>query len=418
MVTLYDLAKGCVSEERAKVIARTNGFLNSPVTSFSDPRIIATQTLIDYFLYEQGKHPYTLDITQFFRLNEPFSVGYQLAEDVIAPVINHSVSKDSEKPEYKDILACYVDVLKTGQIVNILNYTLMLSQRGSKKSASLLERTFMQAPKESPLFTDKKVVVTGSDTGIGREIALEFARRGANVVLHYPTEMFVRGAMSAVELIREYKGCAQAYSGDFRTIQGINDFARDAFKDGVDILVNNAGITLCKSIEDTTEQDLLSVVFVNELAPYLLSQAAIKIMKQQKSGAIINMSSNHGLAGTAGHTAYAMTKAGVLGLTRPMAMETRDYNVRVNTLIPGAVITESHLRLMPDFSERGKNVAIGHWNNPIDVAKAACFLASDDAKNMMGSILPIDGGISASQNLGEDATKIPSISFGERFLRD
>lgn len=414
--TLYEIARNLIPEENAKALLDTNGALKLPVKSFSDHRVAGTQCLIDYFLFKQGNYPYTLDITQFFRLNEPFNMGYSISQEVIAPVIDHTISKDPKNKEYKECLMGYAEILRNGKSDALLTFMNVLADRGSRKSLSLLDRTFLETPKETPLFKGKKVVVSGSNTGIGREIALEFVRKGAKVVLHYPTEQFSRGALSALELTQEYGGSAEVYPGDFRKTDEIFSFADSAFKEGVDILINNAGITLCKPFEETSLQELTDVVNVNLIAQYLIAQKAVRYMKQQGKGIIINMSSNHGIAGKAGHSVYAMTKAGVLGLTKELAMEYAREGIRVNAIIPGGVMNESHLRLMPDEAELGECKPSGHWNNPDDIAKGICWHCSDEAGNITGQAIIIDGGMSAALSGGGDATKIPKIPFGKRFL--
>ena len=414
-ITLYEIAKSFIPlEDIAKFLLIDNESNKSEITSFSDLRIAGTQCLIDYFLFQQGNYPYTLDITQFFRLNEPFFHGYSVAQEVIAPVIAHTIS-NTINPEYRKMIGAYVDVLN-GNSSAMLEFMNILATRGSKKSLSLLAKTFMNKPEDTPQYNGKRVVVTGSDTGIGREIALEFARRGAKVVLHYPNEQFCRGALSAVELICEYNGDAQVYPRDFRKTDEIYSFTDSAFRDGVDILINNAGITLCKPFEETSLRELTDVVNVNLIAQYLITQEAIGYMKQQGKGVIINMSSNHGIAGKAGHSIYAMTKGGVLSLTRELAMEFARNNIRVNAIIPGGVMNESHLRLMPNEGELGKCKPIGHWNIPDDIAKAVAWYCSDEARNITGQQIIIDGGMSSALTGGADATEVPNIAFGKRFL--
>ena len=413
--TLYEVAREFIPEESAMVLIETNETLKSQVKSFSDPKIAGTQCLIDYFLFRQGNYPYTLDVTQFFRLNEPFNIGYSVSQEVITPVVAHTMSREPKNQEYKNFLDCYTEVLQSGGIDAFLEFMNILTSEGSKKSRSLLEKKFLETPKETPLFRDKKVVVTGSNTGIGREIALEFARRGARVVLHYPTEQFSRGALSAVELIQEYGGSAQVYRGDFRRADEIYSFANNVFRDGVDILINDAGITLSKPFEETSFIELRDVVSVNLVAQYLIAQKAVRHMERQGKGVIINMSSNHGIAGKAGHSVYAMTKAGILGLTRELAMEYARKGIRVNAIIPGGVMTESHLRLMPNFAEL-KGKPIQNWNNPEDIAKVIAYYCSDETRNVTGQQIIVDGGMSAALTGGGDATEIPEVLFGRRFL--
>ena len=263
----------------------------------------------------------------------------------------------------------------------------------------------METPKETALFIVRKVVVTGSDTSIGRETALEFARRGAEVVLHYPTVHSSRGALSAVELSGEYGGTAKAYQADFRNINEIYKFADLSMKKGIDILVNNAGMTFIKQFEEVSREDLEGIVNINLISQYIMAQNAVRHMVQNGKGVIINISSPHGLEGMTHHSAYAMTKAGILGLTRELAIEFARRNIRVNSIVPGGVINERHLKLLPNFAELA-NSPLPHWNNPRDVARIIAYYCSDETKDVTGQSIIADCGTSIALVSGGDATKI------------
>lgn len=383
------------------------------IENFRDARIAGTQAVVDYFLFEQGGYPYTFDVTAFFRRNEQFSVGYGLLEEVIAPVIGHTLAKNPNNQIYRGLLNAYAQVLKSGTAQPMMGVLEELNDRWQEAALSLLEGRFLETPKETPLFKGKRIVVTGSDTGIGRATALEFARREAEVVLHYPTDSSSRGALSAVELISEYGGMAEAYKGDFRKTKEIYDFAEESMKNGIDILVNNAGITFSKPFEDVTRDELESIVNINLVAQYIIAQNAVKHMTKQGRGVIINMSSYHGMAGMTQHSAYAMTKAGIPGLTRELAIEFARRNIRVNAVMPGGVINERHLRLMPNFAELA-NSPIQHWNNPRDVARIIAYYCSDETKDVTGQQIIADCGTAAALTNGGDATKIHGFASEDR----
>ncbi|MBN2052409.1 SDR family oxidoreductase [Candidatus Woesearchaeota archaeon] len=426
MSGLHNIGLSLGLEEKAESL-RTDYETNQvPIKNFYDMRIGATQLLIDYFLFEQSKAPLTIDITQFFLLGEPFSKGYSLAQEVISPVIEQTIGlkkieSKKENPVYKELFEKYAHTLLRNSLFQLTPLISRLDELSTKKALTLLRENFMKAPADTPLYHKKKVVVTGSDTGIGREVALEFGRRGAEVILHYPGDEFERGALSAVQLIKSAGRSASCYKADFRSIDEISQFAKKAFSDGIDILVNNAGITLCKELGKTTDKELAELISVNLMANYILTREAARAMKEKDEkarGIIINMSSNHAIAGKAGHSAYAMTKGGILSMTRALAVELAPYNIRVNAVLPGGVVTENHLRMMPLFASSGVGTPLQRWNNPSDVAKGICWYCSGEAKNITGQSLIMDSGMSSSITGGYEATLIPEEPFGKRYIKE
>ena len=167
----------------------------------------------------------------------------------------------------------------------------------------------------------KRVLVTGSGTGIGRGVALEFAREGAAVVLHYAHS--ADGAASAVHEIRGAGGRAEAFQADLADIDEVRGLADKAidFLGGLDVLVNNAGITMNKPFLDVTPEQFDTLYNVNIRGMYFLTQAAVPTMIEQGGGAVINLTSVHAFAGMTEHTIYAGTKAAIVGFTRVLALE-------------------------------------------------------------------------------------------------
>jgi glucose 1-dehydrogenase/3-oxoacyl-[acyl-carrier protein] reductase len=169
----------------------------------------------------------------------------------------------------------------------------------------------------------RRVLVSGADTGIGRGMALEFAREGADVALHYPQDP--AGALAAVEEIKAAGGKAAAFHADFNDLAQVRGLAAQAieFLGGLDILINNAGITMNKPFEQVTPEQFDTLFNVNIRGMYFLTQAAIPPMQAQRKGIIINMTSGHGFSALREHTVYAATKAAIAAFTRVLALGAR-----------------------------------------------------------------------------------------------
>jgi NAD(P)-dependent dehydrogenase (short-subunit alcohol dehydrogenase family) len=239
---------------------------------------------------------------------------------------------------------------------------------------------------------NKKAIVTGAGTGIGREIALEFARQGAAVAFHYSHS--ADGAESAVQEARVGGARVEAFQADFADLAAVRRFGAAAvtFLGGLDILVNNAGITFNKAFEDVTAEQFDVLYQVNVRAPFFLTQALVPDLAQSK-GVVLSLSSVHGLLGMSGHSVYAGTKGAIIAYTRELAVELSQKGIRLNTIVPGAVPVENQRKIMTiDPAEIGKGIPCGFPGTPADIAKFAVFLASDDARYILGQTLVIDGG--------------------------
>lgn len=248
----------------------------------------------------------------------------------------------------------------------------------------------------------KLALVTGSGTGLGREIALEFARQGADVVLHYARSN--RGANSAIEEIKELGQRATAFQADLSQVDACFELVDRAveFLGGIDILMNNAGITVSGSFMDVQPDQFDLLYHVNIRGEFFCAQRAARYMLDQgRRGTIINMTSVHGFAGIPGHSIYAGTKGAIRAWTRELAVELAPLGIRVNGIAPGWVAVESHYQQVPDFDpERfGRLIPYGRLGIPQDVAQACAYLASDDSDFMVGHVLVIDGGTTAKMAL-------------------
>ena len=240
----------------------------------------------------------------------------------------------------------------------------------------------------------KVAVVTGASRGIGRAIALELASRGATVVINY------NGSRERAE---EVKNEVESAGGKAVIIQcNVADF--DACKEfietvikeqgRIDILVNNAGITKDGLIMKMKEEDFDSVLNVNLKGTFNTIRHSARQMLKQRSGKIINISSVSGILGNVGQANYAASKAGVIGLTKTMARELGSRGITVNAIAPGFVDTEMTEVLSEEIRENAcKQIILGRFGKPEDIANTAVFLASDKADYITGQVISVDGGM-------------------------
>ncbi|MBU6411597.1 MAG: glucose 1-dehydrogenase [Verrucomicrobia bacterium] len=268
----------------------------------------------------------------------------------------------------------------------------------------------------------KRVLVTGSGTGIGSEIALEFARQGADVAVHFAHEE--GGARGTVDAIRRLGRRAEAFKADFDSVEEAIRLGDQAVKflGGMDCLINNSGITFNKPFLDVKPEQFDRLYHVNIRAQFFLTQRVIKDMLARDGGAVCNVTSIHGLAGAPEHSVYAGTKGAIIAYTRSLAVEVAHRGIRVNAIAPGWVTVENYYKCIPGFNdEEARKVAAdkvpcGRSGTKLDVAKLAVFLCSDHASFIIGQTIVTDGGTSALMSLISDFRNPSSATFGAGYV--
>ncbi len=245
----------------------------------------------------------------------------------------------------------------------------------------------------------KKALVTGAGIGIGQGIALELARQGASVVLHYASSS--AGALETAGQIQQEGGTASAVGGDLRLVQECFRVVDEAaaFLGGLDILVNNAGVTRSQPIEETTEALFDEMFDLNIKGYFFCAQRSLNYLPNG-TGAILNITSVHGAGGAPNHTAYAATKGAVVMFTKSLAIELAPRGIRVNAIGPG-VVEVPRYAFMPHYTRDSGNrsVPLGRVGTPDDIGKAAAFLVSSDAGWVTGDVMFVDGGTTARMGL-------------------
>jgi 3-oxoacyl-[acyl-carrier protein] reductase len=268
----------------------------------------------------------------------------------------------------------------------------------------------------------KRVLVTGAGTGIGREIALEFARQGADVALHYSHDD--SGVRSAVGEIRTLGRQADAFLADFNDLTQVHSMGQQAidFLGGVDCLVNNAGITFNRPFLAVTPEQFDTVYNVNIRAQFFLTQVIAKDMLKHGGGAVCNITSIHGVSGAPEHSVYAGTKGAIIAHTRSLAVELAHKGIRVNAIAPGWVTVENYHNVIPGFNEAEavktahEKIPVGRSGEKVEIAKLAVFLCSDAAGYIIGQTIIADGGTSALMSLISDFRNESTAHFGKGYV--
>ncbi|MDN3426128.1 3-oxoacyl-[acyl-carrier-protein] reductase [Microbacterium sp. APC 3898] len=240
----------------------------------------------------------------------------------------------------------------------------------------------------------KTAIITGASRGIGAEIARQFAANGAKVVVNYSGSQ--EKAEAVVADIQANGGEAiavKANVSDSESVKALVDGAMKTFG-SVDILVNNAGITRDNLMMRMKDDEWDDVINTNLKGVFVCTKAVTRQMMKQRAGRIINIASIVGVMGNAGQANYVASKAGVIGLTKTTARELASRGITANAVAPGFITTDMTDQLTEDVQKAMLGqIPLGRFGAPEDVAKAALFLASDDASYMTGQTLHLDGGM-------------------------
>lgn len=243
-------------------------------------------------------------------------------------------------------------------------------------------------------FEGKTALVTGASRGIGKAIAKALAAEGAMVIVNYNGSQ--EAAEQTVAEIQAEGGQAVSYGCSVADAEAVEAMMKQiiAEQGRLDILVNNAGITRDNLILKMKEEDFDAVLNTNLKGVFHTCRYVARQMLKQKSGCIVNISSISGVMGNAGQTNYAASKAGVIGFTKSLARELASREIRVNAIAPGFIETEMTNKLSQAAVDAGKGqIPFGRFGKAEEVAKAVCFLASEDASYITGQVLHVDGGM-------------------------
>lgn len=239
----------------------------------------------------------------------------------------------------------------------------------------------------------KVAIITGASRGIGRAIALDFAKEGASIVINYSKDD--EGANETLSLVKESGSTGILVKEDVSTYEGAERIVDETIKHfgKLDILVNNAAKSIIGLFMDSSKDEINNIISTNLLGPMYLSKLVLPYMLG-KEGVILNISSIWGEAGASCEVGYSTTKGGINLFTKALAKEMAPSNIRVNAIAPGVIETKMNEFLSEeDRKELKDEIPMGRFGLPEEVAKAAVFLCSKDSSYITGQIIKVDGAI-------------------------
>ncbi|NIM19502.1 MAG: 3-oxoacyl-[acyl-carrier-protein] reductase [Candidatus Latescibacteria bacterium] len=242
-------------------------------------------------------------------------------------------------------------------------------------------------------FKNRTAVVTGAARGIGRDIAIKLAERGANVAL---IDLEIAGAEETAKECETHGIQAKAYKCDVSSFEDVDGVGKQVLSefDAVDFLINNAGVVRDRLLLRMTPEDWNFVISVNLTGTFNCCKVLSPHMLKRRQGRIVNVASVIGIMGNAGQANYAASKAGIIGLTKTLAKEFASRGVTVNAVAPGFIDTAMTESLSADIRESMmKMIPLGRFGKGEDVANVALFLLSDMASYITGQVLNCDGGM-------------------------
>ncbi|HEY9058987.1 MAG TPA: 3-oxoacyl-[acyl-carrier-protein] reductase [Pseudobacteroides sp.] len=238
----------------------------------------------------------------------------------------------------------------------------------------------------------KTAVITGSSRGLGKSIALKLAQLGANIVLNGSSDAVFKTA-------EEFKAAGYnviVIKGNVRNEDDVKQMVNSAVEafGSIDILVNNAGVTKDKPLAMMSLQDWDDVLDINLKGAFLCTKYASKVMIKKRTGKIINIASVAGRYGNPGQINYSASKAGLIGMTKTVAKELASRGITCNAVTPG-LIESDMTNVLPEEVRNNylKNIPLGRFGTPEDVANVVAFLASNDSNYVTGQVIDIDGGL-------------------------
>ncbi|HUF50041.1 MAG TPA: 3-oxoacyl-ACP reductase FabG [Longimicrobiales bacterium] len=265
--------------------------------------------------------------------------------------------------------------------------------------AEVVEETQPQPQRRYDELFGTGAIITGGATGIGRAIALEFARHGVHIAFNYHDDGDGRTEAEAEKTAHELRAlqvtvvCRQC---DVRDTDAVNAFVAEADQalSGLHILVNNAGIARDRALWRMEDHEWRDVIETNLTGAFNMIRAITPILRAQQHGKIVNVASVHGLRSEFGLSNYAASKAGMIGLTRSAAVELGPSNINVNAVAPGYIrTTRLTAGVSPEVLDRARDrTVLGRLGDPQDVAGVVVFLCSERARHITGAVIPIDGG--------------------------